>query len=211
MILRWGGSAAQCLCSKSSDSDRIPRPMSLLALFNRRETGAQPLGDFVMLSTPRLPAPFNRAETMRRRCSTGFQPVPVIGSPYRPHFKCFPGTSPPAAGAPFNRPESRAQPPNCAVILSPLYDAAPHSPTTSARIPSPRRRRRIPLMCFLSSPSCDAAPHHPHLSSRADAPGQPSPVCESAPAAATPRMLQRGILHPYACHLSTPHCPPLSS
>ena len=55
------------------------------------------------------------------------------------------------------------------------------------------------------------APHHPPLSSRAEAPGHPSPVCESAPAATTPRMLRRGILHSYACHLSTPHRPPLSS
>ena len=36
----------------------------------------------VILSTPPAPsAPFNRAETMRRHCSTGFQPVPVIDSP----------------------------------------------------------------------------------------------------------------------------------
>ena len=29
-------------------------------------------------------------------------------------------------------------------------DAAPHSPTASARVPSPRQRRRIPLLYFLS-------------------------------------------------------------
>ena len=52
-------------------------------------------------------------------------PLPVIPRPQRHR-------------APFNRRESRAQPPNYAVILSPSYDAAPHSPTTSARIPSLR-------------------------------------------------------------------------
>ena len=58
-------------------------------------TSARPTAHLCHPEVPTAPgAPFNRAETMRRRCSTGFQPVPVIGSPYRPHFKCFPGTSP---------------------------------------------------------------------------------------------------------------------
>ena len=135
----------------------------------------------------------------------GSRPPPACGGSWRG----FP--VPHAARRAVQSSRKPCAAPNNAVILSPSCDAAPHSPTTSARIPSPRRRRRIPLMCFLSSPSCDAAPHHPHLSSRADAPGQPSPVCESAPAAATPRMLRRGILHPYACHLSTPYRLPRSS
>ena len=108
-------------------------------------------------STQWCRAPFNRAETMRRRCSTGFQPVSAVARPYRPHFRCFLDAFQPH---PFH-PALLCSP------SSPSCDAAPHSPTTSARIPSPRRRRRTrsrdlsgtPLLCFSSrAPNMCAAP-----------------------------------------------------
>ena len=70
-------------------------------------------------------------------------------------------------GAPFNRRESRAQPPSNVVMLSPVCVVATSRQTGRVRAPASRRRRRtrsrdlgrIPLPCFLSgAPNMCGAP-----------------------------------------------------
>ena len=75
-------------------------------------------------STQRRAAP-HRAETMRRRCSTGFQPVSAMDTPYRPHFS--------SAGR--------------ALQSYRKHLPAPHRPHLSSPVPNGTRRPSLHTPC----------------------------------------------------------------
>ena len=97
---------------------------------------------------------------MRRRCSTGFQPVSVIGSPYRPHFRCFP--VPP-----------QRRPPRPSILQKP----ARSTPLPTPVIPS--GRPRTPITCLRE---CACRSHASNAAARDPAPLRTPPRHSAPPA-----------------------------